>query len=200
MTLVEVLVVVAILVLLAIVVLPLLGRAKTINHRIGCVNRVREFWLAYQIWAGDNNDKFPFEVSVTNGGTKEISDQAWQTYLVMSNALGTPKILICPNDTARWPAATNFNASIQGHISYFVGLDADLKRPKAMLSGDDNLALNERTLHTGKVNVSPNAKLEWVPGRHGDWGNIGLADGSVYQSRNADLATAGTNGLHLVLP
>jgi len=44
-------------------------------------------------------------------------------FQVMSDELNTPKLLICPQH-ARRNFATNFAGLKNGHISYFVGLDA----------------------------------------------------------------------------
>ena len=110
LTLVETLAVLFLILLLAAVFLPMLAEPQKKSSRIGCINNLKEIGLACKIWEQDYGDKFPYEVSVTNGGTMEVSDQAWRTFQVMSNVLCTPKILVCPNDAARPQAATNFTA------------------------------------------------------------------------------------------
>src|SRR5580698_2397951 len=127
LTLFEVGVVVAILVILAAVVLPLLGTGSTASRKapkINCTNNLKQIGLAYRIWAGDNNDAYPMGISVTNGGSMEmvLTGNVVQSFLVMSNELSTPMILMCPADTGRIRAHT-FAGLANANISYFVGAD-----------------------------------------------------------------------------
>jgi prepilin-type processing-associated H-X9-DG protein len=186
MTLVEVLVVFVVLAVLVGLFLPALD--TTGHKRISCVNNLREIGLDYRIWAGDNGDKYPMEVSVTNGGTIELVTEGkntWLNYLIMSNELGTPKILICPQDTEHQPPAINFSPQIAGHISYFVGLDANETYPQMFLSGDDNFEISGAPIKSGLLELSTNTSIAWSAARHKFSGNIGLADGSV-QEVNTD--------------
>src|ERR1017187_551272 len=121
LTLLDVLVVVFMVMLLGCLLLPKLAGSHR-SLRVNCVNNLKQVGLGYRIWAGDNNGKYPMEVSVTNGGAMDLPDQdAWMNYLVMSNELNTPKLLTCPCDVARLPAATNFSAELKHKISYFIG-------------------------------------------------------------------------------
>jgi hypothetical protein len=54
--------------LLIIAILPL---AKEKAKQISCYNTLRAGECAFWIWAGDNNDKFPMELSTNFGGAKE---------------------------------------------------------------------------------------------------------------------------------
>jgi prepilin-type processing-associated H-X9-DG protein len=144
-------------------------------------------------------------VSVTNGGAMESVEtgDVVRCIFVMSNELSTPKILICPADTAR-TSATNFTDDLNSsHISYFVGVDADEAYPQRIMSGDDNFALGGVPVKSGLFTFATNAPLVWGPGRHGDgprhfWttppthfvGNIGYADGSVAEVSDAGLQQA----------
>ena len=122
LTLVEVLVVIAMLVVLAAMLLPAQSHPRK-AMQIQCVNNLKQIGLAYRIWAGDQTAKFPMEVSVTNGGTMGLADgqNAWINYFVMSNELSTPKILHCPADANSF-AATNF--SVDSIIKMSVTLSA----------------------------------------------------------------------------
>ena len=104
MTLFEVGVVIAIVMILVVVFLPRFARSPEHSSRINCVNNLKLIGLAYRIWAGDNNDKYPMQVSTTNGGTMELmadGKNVWRNFLVMSNELSTPKILFCPAGAGR---------------------------------------------------------------------------------------------------
>ena len=68
LTLVEVVVVLVVLAALVAMILPRLAAAKRTSGPT-CANNIKQIGLSFQIWAGDNNGKFPMEISVTNGGT-----------------------------------------------------------------------------------------------------------------------------------
>jgi prepilin-type N-terminal cleavage/methylation domain-containing protein len=183
LTLVEVLVVIGVLAVLAMIFLPNPGaRVGRKALRINCVSNLKQIGLACRIWEGDHNGKFPMELSVTNGGTMELvtnGKNAWLNFLVMSNELNTPIILVCPADTDR-VAATNFTTDFNNSkISYFVGLNAYDVDPQTLLSGDDNFEIGGVPVKSGLLELSTNAPITWTGARHKFVGNIGLADGSV---------------------
>jgi len=190
LTLIEALIVIAMLFVLACLLLPSLAGSRR-SPRISCVNNLHQIGLTYRVWANDNNGEFPMEVSVT--GSKEFvaaGKNAWLNYLVMSNELSTPKILICPADTDRLPPATNFSTELVGKISYFVGLDAKLTYPQMFLSGDDNFEVSGIPVKSGLLQLSTNAPISWTATRHKFNGNISLADGSVQQLSSNELHQA----------
>jgi len=194
-SLLELCLVIAFLGLLGLFVLPLCARRQIRSSRVNCVNNLKQIGLAFRTWALDNQDKYPMQVSVTNGGTMELvnSGPAFVHYLVMSNELSTPKILICPEE----PDPSRINATTFGqlaslpqgqipftndnHLSYFVGVDANETLPGAFLSGDRNLAIDRSPLRRGMQRIWTNSAITWFAPRprHSGGGNIGLADGSV---------------------
>jgi prepilin-type processing-associated H-X9-DG protein len=186
LTLVEVLVVIVMLAVLAAMLLPTGPYAGRKANRINCVNNLKEIGLAYKLWAGDHNDKFPMQISITDtngGGTMELiaGTNAWINFAVISNELGTPKILWCSADEDH-TYATNFTTDFNNSkISYFLNLDATDMYPQMIFSGDDNFEIGGVPVKSGLLQFSTNAPISWTAARHKFAGNIGLADGSVQQ-------------------
>ena len=185
-TLVALLVIIAVLALLAAMLLPALSGAKNKSARIQCVNNLKQSGLAFRVWEGDNGDKYPMAVPTRKGGTMEYADGAntFRHFLVMSNELSTPKILICPADTRS--AAANFSRLNNQNVSYFVDLDGNEEYPQRFLDGDRNLTASHAP-ENGILKLVPGQPVSWTETMHVNQGNIGLTDGSVQQLSSSSL-------------
>ena len=192
LTLTEWLVVICVIALLVAVLLPALAPPMRKSSKIGCVNNLKQVGLAFRIWEGDNGDKYPMQVSVTNGGAMELAaaGDISAFFRVMSNEVVTPKILACPADEQR-TAALSFSQNFSdANISYFLSLDASDAYPQMMLCGDDNLVVNGVRVRPGILNLSTNILAGWTKERHNGAGNIALSDGSVQTSTRAAIQAA----------
>jgi competence protein ComGC len=189
MTLFEVGVVIAVVMILMILLLPPILSKRHGSHRIGCANNLKQIGLAYRIWAGDNGDIYPMGISVTNGGSMEMAatGNVGQTFLVMSNELSTPKILVCPQaSNPKW--AANFGELANFNISYFIGVDAtNPVNPQMIISGDCNFEIGGVAFKPGLRELATNAPVAWSATRHVKAGNLGLADGSVQSTTTSQL-------------
>jgi prepilin-type N-terminal cleavage/methylation domain-containing protein len=150
-TLIELLVVIAIIAILAALLLPALAKAKRTAQRGSCVNNLKQITLAFKIWEGDHNEKYPMAVSTADNGAFENIGSAnaqscsagygiTNVFVAMADVLKNPAILLCPSDFTR-TATTNFASLVlNSNLSYFVCGDADDKYPKMILTGDRNIA------------------------------------------------------------
>jgi prepilin-type N-terminal cleavage/methylation domain-containing protein/prepilin-type processing-associated H-X9-DG protein len=74
-TLIELLVVIAIIAILAALLLPALSAAKARAKKIACLSNVKQFGLAFQLYAGDNGDR----VLPNMDGPNALLGQTWVT-------------------------------------------------------------------------------------------------------------------------
>jgi hypothetical protein len=154
------------------------------------------------MWEGDNNNKYPMAVSVTNGGAMEsvATGNVVDCFIIMSNELSTPRILICPADVDHGYAtnfATDFNNS---HISYFVGVNVTNENvPQRILSGDDNLEIGGAAVQPGLLRFSTNAPIAWASGRHDDASYIPVVGIPLRHRYCGSVAEVSTLGLQQAL-
>ncbi len=193
MTLVEVLLVLAIVAILTLMYLVSLPKQHIRAPGIQCINNLKQAGLATRVWEGDHNDKYPPQESATNGGSREFTTgpNVWRSFQVMSNELSTPKVVICPADADRIDA-TNFTFFNNSNVSFFYGVDANETNPAALLVGDRNLT-NDLPLKNAVMELTTNQFPRWTKGLHETYGNIGLSDGSVQRVSNSGLRNATIN-------
>jgi prepilin-type processing-associated H-X9-DG protein len=179
----------AVLVSFAIILLPVAAAKYRRSSRINCVSNLKQIGDACGIWAGNHDKRYPMSFF---GSTNAAG-----YFQVMSNELGTPKILICPSDPEHI-SATNFQDDFNNsHISYFINPDADQSYPQEIMFGDANLAIDGVPVKSGLVTLPSDTHVSWTATRHINVGNIGYADGSIAEASDAGLQSAlalATNG------
>lgn len=193
-TLIELLMVIAIISILASLLLPSLSRAKAQARRIQCVSNQKQVYLGFAMWSDDNSQHYPWQVSVADGGTRGLAT-AWTHFYVIRDEIKTPRVLNCPSskkDMADdW--STNRYSGFAGMrhecFSYFVGIEASGELPSMHITGDENLLNDTNKLPCSPGGVNCDAVLRLRPDKFDnprwDWsthvgrGNLTMVDGSV---------------------
>jgi len=196
-TLLELLLVVAVIAILAALLLPTLAKAKAKAKRTQCLNNLKQVGLAFHSFVHDHADRFPMQVSTNSGGSLEFVQAgnalsggfyfAFRHLQALSNDLGEPKLLVCAADTRM--AAENFSALKNENVSYFVGITADYGKPDSILAGDRNIT--NPSFGAGSIlRVGANDAIEWTSELHQFSGNFLFADGRVELLNNTALGAA----------
>jgi competence protein ComGC len=192
-TLIELLVLLVIVMVVLSLMVPALHRTKARAQRISCTSNLKQIGLSFKTWATDYRDRLPSQIFTNQAGElrPEWATNAYQHFLVMSNELSTPYILLCPSDSAR-VRTKDFGKLSNANVSYFVGLDADDNNPWMFLSGDRNLT-NGLAITNRVLFLATNRPVGWTHEVHALQGQILLADGSVQQVTSSRLSAAVTN-------
>jgi len=109
-TLVELLVVVAIIAILAALLLPVIAKSKEHGKSAACLSNLHQIGIALQLYTQDHDNKMPvmFDALISTNGMPVTNSATMD--LVLSNYLGNAHVLLCPSD--------NKNLFVQTGSSY----------------------------------------------------------------------------------
>ena len=95
-TLIEILVVIAIIAMLAALLLPALSSARERARRTACLNNLRQFSIAYEMYAEDWYERFP-----SSPESLYDADNNETTLSIYPDYIKTPKTFWCPSSLNR---------------------------------------------------------------------------------------------------
>ena len=195
------------------------------TERLVCGNNLRQIGVAFQEWSDAFDDKIPWQVALTNGGTggypNALIDNAWYHFAAISNQLPSPSVLACPSDSAkiatRWDFSTNgfLNPSFRNNaLSYLIGCHAAIRLPNWLLSADRNIlpdsigeACSVGFTSVATVNTLSDTRATWTgTNMHFGSGNVLLSGGSVLEVSSPGLKRylitqdTDTSRAHYLLP
>jgi prepilin-type N-terminal cleavage/methylation domain-containing protein len=183
-TLIELLVVIAIIAILAAILLPVLSSSKAKARNAQCLNQLHQFGRAANLWAHENEGRYPWKVDVNEGGSMNAPEWA-QHFRTMEKEIVNLNILVCPFDKERrpapdWPSLAGFD-----NVSYFIALSA-LQARLTLLAGDSVTGSGGGVELSWNNSAGTSIDARWessgggaVHGNSGR-GNVVLSDGSVH--------------------
>ena len=218
-SLVEVMVVVAVVAIFSVVVLAKQVRDRDRARRISCIGSLKNTSMGLRLFANDADGAYPFQFlsqpanSMKFGSPFKGNDpnELWKLIQVASNDIASARVLICPADQARRPADSFLTAGLPGEfahtnsrlnaLSYFLSIDPYEGSPQVFLMGDRYLTTDPETSSErgtkflfGQQDFSEGGgldqKVRWISTVHQGGGNAAFMDGSIQQLTTAKLREA----------
>ena len=139
-TLMELLVVVAVISLLAALLLPAVGRVKEAGKGAACLSNLHQAGIALQLYTQDHRNRLPFMRDQLAGQTNDLPGPD----VVLSNYLGNVRVLRCPSDNTGLFETTgssySWNSLLNGQNAdhpRMLGMDFDLHRIPLVFDKED---------------------------------------------------------------
>jgi prepilin-type N-terminal cleavage/methylation domain-containing protein len=200
-TLIELLVVIAIIAILAALLLPALASAKKSGYRTVDLNNLKQFGVAVNLVASDNNDIMPwpnwasgeqqsnppagwlYTFDSTAAGPAQFKVQTGSFWSVLAN----PRMYFCPSDDTNSALFKLRPQQISSYVmngavcGYSRALDPAVKLSQLNPQGIDFWECNNATATDNQVLFNDGASTpdENTSGRHGNVTPVGVFDGSA---------------------
>jgi prepilin-type N-terminal cleavage/methylation domain-containing protein/prepilin-type processing-associated H-X9-DG protein len=170
-TLIELLVVIAIIAILAGLLLPVFARAKSKSRGVTCLNHLKQWAIAFTIFAGDNDDQVPEEGTIGSRIHDPQNSNAWYNEVALLANQATLATLYVDGHPPLPSEATLFSCPIAPRPSFKPSLDMAY----FMYGMNGRLCINHST-RLGPPLV-PNTHLSSIP-KPSDTIFIGEVDGN----------------------
>ncbi|HUC84432.1 MAG TPA: prepilin-type N-terminal cleavage/methylation domain-containing protein [Candidatus Acidoferrales bacterium] len=198
-TLIELLVVIAIIAILAALLLPALASAKQRGYRAADLNNLKEFGVALNLVASDNNDVMPWP-NWASGEQESPGPEGWlYTYDTAApgvfkvqtgsfwSVLGNPKLYFCPSDDTNAALFKLRPQKISSYVmngavcGYYRALNPPVKLSRLTPAGVAFWECNNATAQDNEelFNDGASSPAENTSGRHGTVAILGAFDGSA---------------------
>ncbi len=210
-TLIELLVVIAIIALLMAVLMPAMNRAREQGRRAVCLSNVKQFGLAWVLYADDNDQKIVNACTVANTeGHNDAEEPCWLYF--QSDWTSEERRIQGIQDGAMWPYIGQLKiykcpTGIRGEVNTYAIVDAmngamssipnvprevyikrrtQIKRP-----GERMVYVDEGRTTTQSWTIFYDRASWWdlPPTRHGEGTNFSFADGHAEYWKWQDVRT-----------
>lgn len=191
-TLIEVMVVIAIIGIIASLLLPVLGQAKRKTMSLSCANKVRQWGLALKMYADDQKGTFPYEGTSRMPINAGLNLAAW--YNVVPSYLSSPALTNLYAQQ-QWPipgkggifmcpSPTNINLSVMPTVNkpfFAYGMNGRLiSSRRVSVNQDDIMRPGQTILFTdNSEGREPSVTGQNFLARHDLKANVVFADGHI---------------------
>ena len=196
-TLVELLVVIAMIAILASMLLPALNRARDTAKSIGCSNNLRQLGLGAQQYAGDNQDTIVPAKSNTESWMDLIVKSLYGTNIVY---LKKPDIVICPLEKKPFKPGASSSEDCFAYGEYAINAclagrgeenGKTRKIHSVYQSSGAVLAVDNARTRSYSVDYAVDLYIDFI--RHGLATNVLFLDGHVKKIKRFDFVATVVN-------